>query len=148
MLYQLVPASIEDEAWLERLRRDVYQELFVATFGGWDETRHMRHCGECWSRGGISIIKIDGTCVGMIQVLDRPNAVEIGEIQIRASHQNHGIGSQVLKDTIAQVHEQGKKVVLSVALKNEAAYRLYQLLGFQRVGNNDTHNIMACDPQT
>ena len=52
MAYQLVPASIEDEVWLERLPRDVYQELFMATFGGWDEARHERQFGECLNRGG------------------------------------------------------------------------------------------------
>jgi ribosomal protein S18 acetylase RimI-like enzyme len=148
MAYRLLPASIQDEGWLERLRRDVYQELFLATFGGWDEARHRRHCSECWSRGGISIIEIDGIRVGMIQVLDQLDAVEVGEIQIHASHQNQGIGSQVLKDTIARAHEHGKKVVLSVALKNEAAYRLYQRLGFQKIAQNDTHHLMVCDPQS
>jgi ribosomal protein S18 acetylase RimI-like enzyme len=51
-----------------------------------------------------------------------------------------------LRDTIARAHEQRKKVVLSVALKNDRAYRLYQRLGFQNVGQNDTHNLMTCEP--
>jgi ribosomal protein S18 acetylase RimI-like enzyme len=146
MIYQLVPASIEDEAWLEQLRRDVYQELFMATFGGWDEARHSRHFSECLNRGGISIIEVDGGRVGMIQLVDQPDAVEVGEIQIQATYQKQGIGSRVLKDVIARAHKQRKKVLLSVALKNDGAYRLYQRLGFQKVGNNDTHNLMACDP--
>jgi ribosomal protein S18 acetylase RimI-like enzyme len=148
MAYQLVPASMGDEAWLERLRRDVYQELFVATFGRWDEARHLHQFRECLNRGGISIIEVDGARVGMIQLFDQPDAVEVGEIQIQPSHQNRGIGSRVLKDTIARVHEQRKNVLLSVALKNDRAYRLYQRLGFQKVARNDTHNLMACDPQS
>ena len=146
--YRLVPASIEDEAWLERLRRDVYQELFRATFGSWDESRHTRQFSECLKHGGISIIEVDGVRVGMIQLFDQPAAVEVGEIQIQPNHQNRGIGGRVLKDTIARVHEQRKKVLLSVALKNERAYRLYERLGFQRVAHNDTHNLMACEPQS
>lgn len=145
MPYRLVSASIEDEAWLEQLRRDVYQELFVATFGCWDEARHARQFSECLKRGGISIIEVDGTRVGMIQLFDQPNAVEVCEIQIKPSHQNQGIGSRVLKDTIARAHERRKKVLLYVALKNERAYQLYRRLGFQRVAHNDTHNLMACD---
>ena len=148
MVYRLMPASIEDEAWLERLRRDVYQELFRATFGSWDEGRHARQFTECLNRGGISIIEVDGLRVGMIQLFDQPDAVEVGEIQIQPNHQNQGIGGRVLKDTIARVHEQRKKVLLSVALKNERAYRLCERLGFQRVAHNDTHNLMACDPQS
>jgi ribosomal protein S18 acetylase RimI-like enzyme len=97
------------------------------------------------NRGGISIIEVDGARVGMIQFFGRPDAVEVAEIQIQPSHQNQGIGSRILKDTIARAHAKRKKVVLSVALKNERAYRLYQRLGFQKVAHNDTHNFMACD---
>jgi ribosomal protein S18 acetylase RimI-like enzyme len=146
MTYQLVPALMEDQAWLERLRRDVYLELFAATFGNWDEVRNARQFSECLTRGGISIIKIDGMRVGMIQVFDQPDAVEVGEIQIQPSHQNQGIGTRVLTDAIVRGHEQGKKILLSVALKNERVYRLYQRLGFQRVAHNGTHNLMSCDP--
>jgi len=148
MAYQLTPASIEDQEWLERLRRDVYQELFKATFGGWDEARHARQFSECWKRGGISIIEVDGAPVGMIQLFDQLDRVEVGEIQILPSCQSQGIGSRVLRDLIARVHQQQKRVSLSVALKNERGYRLYERLGFQKVGQNDTHNHMACDPQS
>jgi ribosomal protein S18 acetylase RimI-like enzyme len=148
MTYQLVPALMEDRAWLERLRRDVYLELFVATFGGWDEVRHARQFSECLTRGAISIIKIDGMRVGMIQVFDQSDAVEVGEIQIQPSHQNRGVGTRVLTDAITRGHEQGKKILLSVALKNERAYRLYQRLGFQKLAHNDTHNLMSCDPRS
>ena len=148
MADQLVPASIEDKAWLERLRRDVYQELFKATFGGWDEARHARQFRECWERGGISIIKVDGERVGMIQLFDQPDAVEVGEIQIEPRHQNEGIGSRVLQETVARAHKQRKRVLLSVGLKNARALQLYQRLGFQKVAQNNTHNHMALDPRS
>src|SRR6476660_6731346 len=76
------------------LRRDVYQELFKMTFGSWDETRHARQFGECLNRGGISIIEVDGAPVGMIQLFDQSDAVEVGEIQIQPSHPNQGIGTR------------------------------------------------------
>jgi ribosomal protein S18 acetylase RimI-like enzyme len=100
------------------------------------------------SRRNFHHIEVDGVRVGMIQLFDQPDAVEVGEIQLQSSYQKQGIGSGVLKDVIARVHEQHKKVLLSVALKNEGAYRLYQRLGFQKIGNNDTHNLMVCDPQS
>jgi ribosomal protein S18 acetylase RimI-like enzyme len=79
----------------------------------------------------------------MIQLLESPDAIEVGEIQIEPSHQNQKIGSRVLRDMIARAHERRKKVVLSVALKNDRAYQLYKRLGFQKVGQSDTHNLMA-----
>jgi len=148
MIYHLIPACVEDKTWLDQLRREVYQDLFQATFGGWDEIRHARQFDECWQRGGIFIIRSDGARVGMIQLFDRPDRVEIGEIQIQPSHQNRGIGTRILMDTIAHAHGERKKVSLSVGLKNVRAFRLYQRLGFRKVASNDTHNHLASDPQS
>jgi hypothetical protein len=59
----------------------------IATFGDWDEPRHVRQFGECLNRGGISIIQVDGARVGTIQFFDLPDAVEVREIQIQPSRQ-------------------------------------------------------------
>lgn len=93
MPYRLVPAAPADQSWLEQLRRSVYQDLFIATFGGWDETRHLRHVEECWSRGHIFLIEVDAVRVGMIQLLEPTGGIEIGELHIAPSRQNEGIGS-------------------------------------------------------
>ena len=148
MAYELVPARVEDKAWLECLRRDVYQELFKVTFGGWDEVRHVRQFAECWERGHISIIKVDGARVGMIQLFEQPHVVEVGEIQLQPSHQSRGIGSRTLKDTIAGALKQGKEVILSVGLKNDRALQLYLRLGFQKVAQSETHNHMVFNRQS
>jgi ribosomal protein S18 acetylase RimI-like enzyme len=146
MPYRLVPAVESDEPWLERLRREAYRELFDATFGGWDEARHARQFSECWKQGGISIVEVDGTRVGMIQLFERPGGVEVGEIQILPGHQNLGIGSWILRYVILRSHEEQRKVLLSVGLKNERAYQLYEHLGFKKVASSDTHNHMCCEP--
>src|SRR5512147_200676 len=91
MRYRLIRAVVRDQRWLDQLRRSVYRELFVAAFGSWDEARHVRDTRECWDRGHISIIDVDGERVGMIQILDQTGVVEIGEFQIQPSHQNRGI---------------------------------------------------------
>jgi ribosomal protein S18 acetylase RimI-like enzyme len=144
--YRLIPASIEDEVWLERLRRDAYQDLFVATFGSWDEARHARQFTECLNRGGISIIEVDGARMGMIQLFDHTDAIEVGEIQIQPTYQGRGIGTRLLCDTIARAHAQRKKVSLSTGLKNHRAFAFYQRLGFRHIAQTDTHNHMECKP--
>ena len=78
-----------------RLPRAVYRD-----FWWWDEAPHDRQFDECWNRGGISIIEIDGARIGMIQLFDQPDPVEVGEIQIQPSYQKEGIGSRVLQDTL------------------------------------------------
>jgi ribosomal protein S18 acetylase RimI-like enzyme len=144
--YQLAPASASDEEWLETLRRGVYRELFEATWGGWDEARHNRHFTECMKLGCIWIIAVEGGRIGMVQLFDRGDAVEVGEIQIQRAAQRQGIGTRVLRDIIADAHRRKKRVVLSVGLENHKAFRLYERLGFQRVARSETHNHMACAP--
>ena len=146
MRYRLVRAVARDQRWLDQLRRSVYRDLFIATFGRWDEKRHVRDTTECWDRGHISIIEVGGERVGMIQILDQTGCVEIGETQIKASHQNRGIGSRILSDIVDQAHKRGKSVKLSVALKNERAYEFYRRCGFQDMSQTETHKQLQCEP--
>lgn len=141
--YRLAPAGPSDQQWLDRLRRRVYEDLVMDVLGEWDEVKHQRHCAECWARGEIALIEVGGVRVGMVQLLERPDAIEIGEIEILPEHQNRGIGSQILRDTIARADAQRRHVVLSVGLENERARRLFERLGFREVSRSETHCHMA-----
>ncbi len=147
MPYRLVPATEKDRPWLEELRRAVYQDLFVATWGGWDEARHRRHFATCWERGDICAVEMDGIRVGMIQVFEHTDAVEVGEIQVHPSYQGRGIGTRLLQDTLARAHAQRKKVSLSTGLQNRRAFKLYQRLGFVHVAQTETHYHMESEPE-
>ena len=147
MEYRLVEATASDVDWLENLRRTVYQDLFQATWGGWDEARHQRQFAECLNRGHISIIEVGGSRVGMIQIFSDPKAVEVAEIQIQPQDQNRGIGAAVLLDIIARAHGYGRPVSLALGLKNDRALRLYKRLGFQQVRETETHYHMTCEPK-
>ncbi|HSR43362.1 MAG TPA: GNAT family N-acetyltransferase [Longimicrobiales bacterium] len=140
--YRTRDAESADEAWLDGLRRRAYADLFAATWGGWDEARHSRHFADSMKRGNISIIEVEGTRVGMIQLLEHGDTVEIREIQIEPRHQARGIGTSVLVDVIAKASAQGREVRLSVGVKNEEAIRLYERLGFVTVGQSETHRHM------
>jgi ribosomal protein S18 acetylase RimI-like enzyme len=128
------------------LRRRVYADLFTATWGGWDEARHARHFAGSMSHGHISIIEVDGTPVGMIQLLERTDTVELRELQVDPLHQGRGIGTSVLADVLGDARARGKDVLLSVGVKNEKAIRLYRRLGFTSEGESETHRDMRCRP--
>ena len=139
--YQLVAATEDDRQWLEQLRRSVYRELFFATWGEWNEARHLRHCAECWDRGNVFRVEVGGVRVGMIQFFEEPGVVEVGEIQIDPSYQGRGIGSMLLRDTVSKAQARGKKVSLATGLKNRRAFSLYRRLGFEHTGQTDTHHL-------
>ena len=139
MRYRLVDASSGDETWLENLRRRAYGDLFDATWGGWDEARHSRQFSAFMKRGHISIIEADGVRVGMLQLIEQNDTVEVVELQIDPSHQGQGLGTSVLLDVISEAEAEGRTVRLSVGLKNERAIRLYKRLGFLSQRQSDTH---------
>jgi ribosomal protein S18 acetylase RimI-like enzyme len=89
---------------------------------------------------------LNGERAGIIQIFDRPDAIEIGEIQVEPDRQNRGIGTRVLMDIMSAARLARKPVRLSVALKNENALRLYTRLGFRQVGRSETHNLMEATP--
>lgn len=142
--YQLKPATEADTNWLEALRRKAYRDLFDATWGGWDEERHQRHFQSQMAGGSISIIERNGKRVGMVQLFKSAAHVKVGEIQILPECQNAGVGRYILEDIIQTAHRSGKHVQLSLGIKNEAALRLYERLGFAETKRDETHIYMVC----
>ena len=139
MDYSLRDAESKGRAWLESLRREVYKELFDLTWGGWDEERHKRHFSSFMEDGHIQIIEISGSPVGMIQIFESENEIEIGEIQISPAYQGQGFGSKILTDVISRANNLSKNIALAMGLKNQGALRLYNKLGFQESKRSETH---------
>jgi len=139
MLYSLRHAKDADRAWLEALRRAVYEHLFFATWGGWDEARHQRHFAAPWQQGRIQLVEVNGQPVGMIQLREQEDCVAIGEIQILPEYQNKGLGTRLLVEVIDRARQQGRDVILSMGLMNSGAHRLYERLGFEETERSDTH---------
>ena len=141
--YVLRPAIDADKAWLDAVRREAYRDLFDATWGGWDEARHQRHFSEFWEAGSISIVSVDGQPVGVFQLFDSEDVVEIGEIQMLRKCQNGGIGTRILSNVVECAKRKGKRASLHLGLKNQGAFRLYERLGFEETARSDTHIFMT-----
>jgi len=148
MQYRLIPASPAEKRWLEDLWRAAYHDLNIATWGRWDESRFVRHFAEFWERGNICTVELDGERVGMIQVIEHKDSLEVSEIQIHPSNQGRGIGTHLLRDALAEAHARNKKVFLSTGLQNHGAVRLYERLGFRQVRQSETHIHMESGPET
>jgi ribosomal protein S18 acetylase RimI-like enzyme len=143
MQYKLTPIELKDYEWLERLRRSVYQELFIKTWGAWDEQRHKRHFQSCLENGHIYIVDVNGNHVGMLQLFENVEYIEIGEIQVLPEHQGRGLGTVIINDVIATARGRKIPVRLKVGLRNDSAMRLYQRLGFQVLEESETHYHMG-----
>jgi len=72
--------------------------------------------------------------------------IEIKEIQIRPPSQRQGYGGRILQDIIELAKTGGVDVMLSLGLKNEGAFRLYERLGFRETERSHTHIHMNNSP--
>lgn len=138
MQYSTRNITEHDKSWLDKLRRDVYRDLFFATWGGWDEERHNRHFASCWNAGNIKIIELDTESIGMVQIFHQNDQIEIAEIQIAPPFQGKGLAKTIIQDILATAQKQGKKVTLSAGLQNQGALKLYQKLGFSEIKRTDS----------
>jgi streptomycin 6-kinase len=142
VIYRLRNASDADKSWLDSLRREVYKDLFDATWGKWDEERHLRHFASCWEAGNIQIIENNNIPVGMLQLFETGPTIEISEIQISPRYQGKGLGALIIKDILKSASANEKKVTLSTGLKNTRALKLYEKLGFIETESTDAKIYM------
>jgi ribosomal protein S18 acetylase RimI-like enzyme len=147
MRYRLLRTTDRDQRWLDQLRRSVYRELFLETFGSWDEALHVQQASECWDRGYISVIEVAGERVGMVQMFDRDGFVEVGELEIDPEHQERGIGGRVLGDIVEQAHKRGRTVIASIMRENGRGLGFLQRYGFELAEQTETHHRLRCVPE-
>ena len=145
MHYAIRKATNDDTNWLDDLRRQAYLNLFIETWGAWDEDRHTRHFAGFLQQGSISIIEVDLKSAGMIQVFETESEIELSEIQILPSHQSKGLGTAIIKDLVQKASSANKRILLSLGLKNTGAFALYSRLGFIEYDRSESHIYMKMD---
>lgn len=79
--------------------------------------------------------------IGFLKIAPQNNSLYLGEIQIKCTYQNRGIGTTVLKFIIDRFSEKYRRIWLQV-LKGNPAIRLYRRLGFQTFAETKTHYKM------
>lgn len=79
--------------------------------------------------------------IGFFKIVPQNNSLYLGEIQIKSTYQNRGIGTTVLKIIIDRFLEKHRRIWLQV-LKGNPAIRLYRRLGFKTFAETKTHYKM------
>ncbi len=92
-----------------------------------------------------SVIQDDGQDIGQMTIDNTAGRVLLVDISILPQYRNCGVGTSVLASLLNECQLQGESVVLNV-LRNSSAVRLYSRLGFDKVGETDTHWEMAWMP--
>ena len=100
---------------------------------------------ESFSCHDYQVIEINNRIIGFMKVVWSETEIYLAEIQIAKNYQNQGIGTSLIQLIIEKARENNQKLWLKV-LKGNPAKQLYQRLGFTKLEESLTHEIMVKIP--
>lgn len=87
------------------------------------------------------LILVDGMPAGRLYVDRREDEVRIVDIALLPAHRGAGVGGAILRDLLAEAAAAGKPLRIHVEQMNPAL-RLYERLGFKRIGDAGVYYLM------
>ena len=133
--FRKITSTDFDFLWL--LHNAALKEYVEKTWG-WDENRQRELFAEGFDTNNGEIIVVGGADAGYLCTIEKEAATLLVSIRILPEYQNRGIGTKIIKDVSAK----SKKHVRLQVLKINPAQNLYRKLGFETVGETETHFLM------
>jgi ribosomal protein S18 acetylase RimI-like enzyme len=134
--FQLRRAGGEDFQFAWSLYRDLMEPLTVELLGKWNEPGQKHVVESALLEEGTSIIVIDGSDAGWLQVRELPDAIFLSQLYLAPSLQNRGVGTAILRALNDKGRQAGKALTLDV-MKNNPARLLYERIGFRVTGETE-----------
>ncbi|MGO9261742.1 MAG: N-acetyltransferase family protein [Bryobacteraceae bacterium] len=149
MTISLRPEETGDEPFLRRLiTATITQELGA---DWWPEPMRSHLLGIQYSArrqsirdrfpaGQSGIVLVDGAEAGWLYVAKLEDEIRLVEIMLLEEHRGKGAGTELIRQVIETAGN--RPVRLSVNVMNTGAARLYERLGFRRIGGDDVQQLM------
>ncbi len=139
-LYQVYASTREDELahvpWDEEEKEAFLKMQFDA--------QHQYYQGQ-FPEAEFRIILRDGRPIGRLYVDRRQDEIRLIDIALLPGERGGGIGTLLLEDLLAEAAQVGKPVRIHVERFNPAL-RLYERLGFSRIGDQGVYHLMEWSP--
>jgi ribosomal protein S18 acetylase RimI-like enzyme len=123
-LYQVYESTrweeLQQASWSDDQRREFLLMQFQA---------QHQHYQQHYAEADYQIIEITGQSAGRLYLDHREDEIRIVDISLLPEYRNTGVGTQILRDVLAQATERKVPVLIHVE-KNNPALALYQRLGF------------------
>jgi ribosomal protein S18 acetylase RimI-like enzyme len=150
----LRPVRLEDRGLLLRVYASTREEELALT--SWDEAQKRAFleaqfaAQDVWYRerypgATLDVIEADGLPAGRFYVHRREREIRLMDIALLPEHRGRGIGSALLHDLFAEAAAAGKRVTVHVEEYNPAR-RLYERLGFKKIGEHGVYHLMEWRP--
>jgi GNAT superfamily N-acetyltransferase len=132
-LYQVYASTREDE--LAPLPWSAAEKQAFLTMQFHAQRRFYQ---ENFLHASFLVILRDGCPIGRLYVDRRAEEIGIVDIALLPAHRRAGIGTRLLKDLIVEADAAGKPLRIHVERFNPAL-RLYERLGFARIGDSGVY---------
>lgn len=132
------PASAADQPALFEVHRSVFRS-HIEKLWGWDESWQLENFATEFASAMTSVIEEGGRIAGYLQVLDRDGRIYVQNIAVSEAFQGQGLGTRLLTGLQSDAAARKMPLQLGVFRTNASALRLYERLGFQRIGETQTH---------
>ena len=141
-LYQVYASTREEELkvvpWSEQEKVAFLKMQF--------EAQH-KYYQEQYSKAKYWVIERQNKPIGRLYLDYRTDEVRIIDIAILSEHRNQGIGSQILRDILAEAEKRNLPVRIHVEQYN-SALNLYLRLGFKKIGDIGVYFLMEWQPNS
>lgn len=139
--YTLRTITEQDYDFIYQVKKDAYQKYVEMNFGEWNDELQKEFFKAFMEKikAGARIITFQGMDIGFFNDCETDYIYEIGNICILPEYQNQGIGTIILQDIMA---EHADKEIHLQYFKQNPVGRLYERLGFERVGETPYHYQM------
>ena len=142
---RLRTATAEDLEFLFELLKVSLGAYVEQTYGAWHDPDQRARFMARTQPETHRIIEVDGQPVGCLAVQWLPDQVKLNRVFLLPSVQGRGIGSQLVRQLLAQAQASHLPVRLRV-FKVNPAQCLWRRLGFAVVGETETHVLMEHAP--
>lgn len=145
---RLRPATNDDYSFLRELHHRAYREVVTRQFGRWDERAQDEWFELSLRDAEFFVVELGSAAVGALARKRQPECLHLVELQIVPEHQNHGLGSALLRELLAEARSATLPVRLRVLHENHRARHLYERHGFVVTATMPTHYLMEWKPVT
>jgi ribosomal protein S18 acetylase RimI-like enzyme len=141
LLYRIYASTREAELamtdWTDEQKTAFVQMQFAA--------QHS-HYQEYYPNAAFMVILADEQPVGRLYVDSWPDQIRVVDITVLPEYRNAGLGTGLLKGLMSEATKAGKPLTIHVEQYNPAL-RLYERLGFTRIGERGVYYLMEWRPE-
>ena len=154
MSHRLRPATPQDREFLlavygsvraAELDRVQWPEGAKEAFVAQQFDAQDRYYREYYANASFDVIEVDGRPAGRLYVDRWPAEIRIVDIAMAPEFRGRGVGTELLRELIAEAERSGRPLTIHVEQGNPAR-RLYERLGFVPVAERGHNTLMSAGP--